>query len=87
MKSAYHYAQENKTGIFGMNCKWNEPFGDCKIKANIDEDTLKKSYHLTTCRDYDRVVIDLDRGEEFFCTEKAAQAAGYKLATNCQEAL
>ena len=36
MKSAYHYAQENKQGIFGMNCKWNEPYGNCKIKANID---------------------------------------------------
>lgn len=88
IKAAYHYARENKQGIFGLNCQWKEPYGKCKIKGNIDEDTLKKSYHLISCRDYDRVVIDEDRGEEFFCTEEAAIAAGYKKAINCpKEAL
>jgi len=88
LKAAAKSAKENKAGIFGLNCQWDQPAGKCKIKANIDEDTLKKSYHLPDCRDYDRVKIDLDRGEKFFCSEKEAQAAGYKLATNCpKEAL
>ena len=87
LKAAYKYARENQRGIFGMGCTdAGAENPNCKIKANIDEDTLKKSYHLESCRDYKRVVIDLDRGEEFFCSEKEAQAAGYKLATNCQEA-
>ncbi len=84
IKAASHYAKENKQGIFGLDCQWNEPYGKCRIKGNIDEDTLKKSYHLKSCRDYDRVVIDLDRGEEFFCSEEAAQAAGYKKAYGCE---
>jgi hypothetical protein len=50
---------------------------------NIDEDTLKKSYHLPSCRDYDRVKIDLDRGEKFFCSEKEAQMAGFTKASGC----
>jgi len=87
LKVAYKYARENQQGIFGMNCTDAQPENpDCKIKGNIDEDTHKKSYHLESCRDYKRVVIDFDRGEEFFCSEAEAQAAGYKLATNCPEA-
>ncbi|MDZ4229332.1 MAG: thermonuclease family protein [Patescibacteria group bacterium] len=84
LKAVANSAKENKTGIFGLGCKLDEPAGDCKIKANIDEDTLKKSYHLKSCRDYDRVVIDRDRGEEFFCTEKEAQAAGFAKAYGCE---
>lgn len=83
LKAAAKSAKENKQGIFGLNCQWDQPAGKCKIKANIDEDTLKKSYHLLNCRDYDRVIIDLDRGEKFFCNEKEAQAAGFAKAVNC----
>lgn len=61
----------------------DEPAGECKIKANIDEDTLKKAYHLPDCRDYDRVKIDRDRAEKFFCSEKEAQAAGFAKAYGC----
>lgn len=84
MKAAYKFAQENKLGIFGMGCTDAEPIDpECRIKGNIDEDKLKKSYHLLTCRDYDRVKIDLDRGENFFCTEAEAQAAGFAKASGC----
>jgi len=83
LKAVANSAKENKSGIFGLNCQLDEPAGNCKIKANIDEDTLKKSYHLPDCRDYDRVKIDLDRGEEFFCTEAQARAAGFAKASGC----
>ena len=85
LKEAYQFARENKQGIFGMNCTDAEPEDpDCIIKGNIDEDTLKKSYHLPDCRDYDRVKIDLDRGEKFFCSKKEAQAAGFSKASGCK---
>ncbi|MBU2051892.1 hypothetical protein KKH13_01645, partial [Patescibacteria group bacterium] len=58
--------------------------GTALLGNGLDEDTLKKSYHLKSCRDYDRVVIDRDRGEEFFCTEKEAQAAGFAKAYGCE---
>lgn len=83
LKDSARYARENKQGIFGLNCQLDKPAGKCQIKANIDEDTLKKSYHLPDCRDYDRVKIDLDRGEKFFCSEKEAVAAGFAKAVNC----
>lgn len=86
MKAAYKFAQENKRGIFGMGCTDAEPVDpNCRIKGNIDEDKQKKSYHLPDCRDYDRVVIDRDRGEEFFCSEKEAQAAGFAKAYGCEK--
>lgn len=85
LKAAAKYAKENKQGIFGMNCQMSEPEDkDCVIKGNIDEDTLKKSYHLPGCRDYDRVKIDLDRDEDFFCTEVQARAAGFAKASGCE---
>lgn len=84
LKAAYKFAQENKQGIFGMNCIDAKPENlNCVIKGNIDEDKQKKSYHLLTCRDYSRVTIDRDRGEDYFCTEKEAQAVGFTKATNC----
>lgn len=84
LKTAYKDAQENKRGIFGMDCIDAEPKNPkCKIKGNIDEDTKKKSYHLQNCRDYDRVTIDRDRGEDYYCTEEEAQAEGFIKATNC----
>ena len=84
LKAAAKYARENKQGIFGLGCQLDEPAGECKIKGNIDEDTLKKSYHLPTCRDYDRVKIDRDRGEDYYCTEAQAKAAGYEKAYGCE---
>ena len=85
LKAAYKFAQENKQGIFGMNCTDTRPENpNCRIKGNIDEDTKKKSYHRTDCRDYDRVTIDLDRGEDYYCTEKEAQAAGFIKAYGCE---
>lgn len=84
LKAAYKFAQENKQGIFGLGCTAAEPENpDCIIKGNIDEDTKKKSYHLKSCRDYDRVTIDRDRGEDYYCTEKEAQAAGFIKASGC----
>lgn len=84
MKAAYKIAQGNKAGIFGMGCVAAEPENkDCVIKGNVDEDKQKKSYHRPDCRDYGRVTIDLDRGEEYFCSEAEAVAKGFIKATNC----
>ena len=85
LKSAYKYAKDNKLGVFGLNCKDVKPEdSDCVIKGNIDENTSKKFYYLPDCRDYDRVKIDLDRGEKFFCIEKEASAAGFVKASGCE---
>ena len=85
LKSAYKSAKENRLGIFGLSCQDVEPENpDCVIKANIDENTSKKFYYLSDCRNYDQVKIDLDRGERFFCNEAEASAAGFTKASGCE---
>lgn len=85
LKSAYHDASDNRRGLHSL-CKVTGPPSsnpDCVIKANIDQSTWDHLYHLPSCRHYDKIVLDLDLGEQFFCTEPEAQAAGFTLAPDC----
>ena len=59
------------------------PKKGCTIKANIDQGTGQKFYHLPNCRHYSQIVLDSDLGEGYYCMEKEAQAAGFKLAPDC----
>lgn len=85
LKSAYNGAVENRRGIHSL-CKVTNPVSDnpkCVIKGNIDKSTWDHFYHLPSCRHYDKIVLDLDLGEKFFCTESEAKAAGFTLAPDC----
>jgi len=86
MKLAYKEAKDQKRGIHSELCKHTNPVPpnpDCTIKGNIDNATGTHLYHLTTCRHYNQIVLDEDIGEQFFCTEKEAQEAGFTLAPDC----
>lgn len=86
MKIAYKDAKENKRGIHSELCKHiapTPPSPNCTIKGNIDLATWSHLYHLTTCRHYNQIVLDEDIGEQFFCSEKEAQNAGFTLAPDC----
>ncbi len=86
MKLAYKEAKENKRGIHSELCKKVNPTPlnpSCTIKGNIDQGTWTHLYHLTTCRHYNQIVLDEDIGEQFFCTEREAQDAGFTLAPDC----
>jgi hypothetical protein len=50
---------------------------DCVILGNISR-TGEKIYHVPGGLLYSRVKIDLKRGEQFFCSEAEAQAAGWR---------
>jgi len=80
----YHQARDSKKGIFSL-CKetGSPPDPNCVIKGNIDKSTYEKFYHLPGCKQYGQVVIDKDIGEGYFCSEKEAQAAGFKKASGC----
>lgn len=83
LKSAYKYASENKLGVYSSLCKKvnpTPPSKNCTIKANIDKATGEHFYHLITCPHYKQIVLDLDIGEQFFCTEKEA---GFTIASEC----
>ena len=86
LKSAYKYASDNKIGINSSLCKKinpTPPSKNCVIKGNIDKGTGEHFYHLPSCRHYNQIVLDLDIGEGFFCSEKEAIASGFKLAADC----
>ena len=80
----YHQARDSKKGIFSL-CKetGSPPDPNCVIKGNIDKSTYEKFYHLPGCKQYGQVVIDKDIEEGYFCSEKEAQAAGFKKASGC----
>lgn len=86
LKAAHNQTVVNKIGIHSSECKKIDPkppSADCTIKGNIDKGTGDHFYHLETCRHYNQIVLDLDLGETFFCSEGEAQAAGFRLAPDC----
>jgi len=51
----------------------------CQIKGNLDKDD-KRYYHLPGFRHYSQVIMRLDQGDRWFCSEEAAIEAGFKRA-------
>lgn len=89
LKNAYKYAVENKLGVNSSLCKKVNPIPpskNCVIKGNIDKGNGdEKFYHLPNCPHYNQIVLDLDIGEKFFCSEKEASEAGFKIASECDK--
>lgn len=86
LQAASHKATENHLGIHSSLCKKTNPIppsADCTIKGNIDKASWNHLYHLPTCRHYNQIILELDMGEQFFCSESEAQAAGFTLAPDC----
>lgn len=86
LQTAYHQAVEGKLGVHSAQCKKVDPkpsSPDCTIKGNIDKGTWDHLYHLPSCRHYNQIILDMDMGEQFFCSEADAQAAGFTLAPDC----
>ncbi len=52
----------------------------CNIKGNIAMNTGKKLYHLPGMEDYESTVIDIAKGERWFCTELDAIKNGWQKA-------
>lgn len=87
LSQAVKAAREKKIGLFSQQCTQtvNSDKPDCKIKANK---TTKNppTYHFPGCNSYDVVLVELHHGDAWFCTEKEAQAAGFKRAVTCPSA-
>lgn len=83
LKTAADVAKENKLGIFGA-CQslTNTKNPSCVIKGNRDR--LRKTYHVPGCTQYPYTVVEEDIGEQWFCTEKEAKAAGYVKSERCK---
>lgn len=79
-------AKEKGLGVFDPKCyQWeNSENPKCVIKGNITASSpYEKIYHLPGCVHYETTVIELDRGEEWFCSEAEAKKAGYVKSKRC----
>jgi len=84
LKQAYEEACSKKRGIFSSLCRAEQPNKpNCLIKGNIDKATGTKTYHFPGCREFNITVVEKDLGEDWFCSEKEAEAAGFVKSQNC----
>lgn len=84
LKSAYDNAQNKKLGIFSEKCEQTiPPDPKCVIKGNIDKNSTRRNYYLPGCAQYKFTIVEKDLGEDWFCTEEQAVAAGFTKALTC----
>ena len=83
LKAAFNKVKDQKTGIFSSMClqEQNPQNPKCNIKGNVREG--KKTYFYPGCGNYSNVFLELDSGDQWFCTEKEAQSAGFIKSANC----
>lgn len=55
----------------------------CIIKGNLDLNSGRKIYYFPGCSQYKFTIIEKDIGEDWFCTEKEAQEAGFVRSKTC----
>ena len=75
------YKEKNDTNLREQDSKPTN--SECIIKGNISEKGYGKTYLIPGCDNYERVKIDIRKGEQYFCSEADAEAAGFRKATNC----
>ncbi|MBU1085019.1 MAG: thermonuclease family protein [Candidatus Beckwithbacteria bacterium] len=68
-------SKEEKRGLWSV-CGEK---GECLIKGNIDRNDVRY-YHLPTFRHYEQVVMRLDLGDKWFCSEEEAIKKGFTRA-------
>lgn len=85
INKAVEDARNKQIGIFSQTCSQTENIDNpkCNIKGNIGKHDRAKYYHLPECAEYNRTVVELHLGEQWFCTENEAIKAGYIKSKNC----
>lgn len=83
LRKAHQEGFSKRAGIFSELCRIeNPPKKNCLIKGNINDDQ-QKYYFFPGCYEYNQTIIERDKGEAWYCTEKEAQAAGFVKPKNC----
>lgn len=84
MKSANAYARDNKIGIFSSLCTQTEPPDPkCRIKGNYHDGKRIVVYYTSECGSYQQVIVYKFQGDEWFCSEEEAIAAGFTKSDTC----
>ena len=79
-------ARDQGIGIFGSPCTQitNPKSKTCLIKGNNRlHSGGSRLYSFPGCRVYDLTAVQLYLGDQWFCTEKEAQKAGYTRSSDC----
>ena len=82
LKNVYDLAQKKKIGIYSESCTQTENPKNpiCNIKGNV---RAEKVYHIPNCRDYELTDLQLYLGDQWFCSEKEAEQAGFRKNKYC----
>ena len=80
-------AREKKKGIFNSHCtqRVNTKQPTCRIKGNVSRPAKEKIYYTLSCGVYDQVEVQLYLEDQWFCTEKEAEQAGFRKAKTCPQ--
>ena len=78
---ARNQAKDAKKGVYSQLCAQttNPLRPNCSIKANAN----RKLYHFPGCGQYNNTDVQLYLGDQWFCTEKEAQNAGFTKGSDC----
>lgn len=79
-------ARGEKLGIYGSKCtqETNPDSKTCVIKGNIrDLGGDDKIYHFPGCGQYNTTIVELYKGDQWFCTESEAKNAGFVKGSDC----
>jgi endonuclease YncB( thermonuclease family) len=86
MKAADDFNKIRNIGLYGKCWQKEPPDSKCGIKGNIDPSNENvKRYYFPGCVQYNTTIVELDRGESWFCSEAEAKAAGYVRSERCPE--
>lgn len=88
LKMASQIARKNKLGIFSDRCIQDKNLKQpkCVIKGNKPEfDNSVKNYRFPGCGKYVETQVELYKGDQWFCTEKEAQKAGFSKGGDCYQ--
>jgi len=83
LKAAFQKSKTEKLGVFSSKCYQitNPQNPKCNIKGNVKEG--KKTYFFLGCGNYSNVALELDQGDQWFCSESDATSAGFTKSVNC----
>lgn len=86
LKAVAAKAKDLKLGVYNPQCYQTENPNNpkCNIKGNLDKNSAARLYYLPNCAQYKFTIVEKDIGEDWFCTEKEAVAAGFTKAATCR---
>lgn len=81
LEKAEAKAKQTGRGVWSSLCETKQE--GCIIKGNYRSADTTRIYHTPDCYNYDRITVKPGTTDRWFCTEKEAQAAGFRKSLDC----